>query len=627
MTYITLDLEELLHLKSISDPAVAETGTVAVSVGSDYKKSGSEFKREIWVYEQGKGFRKLTSGEHFDRLPRLSRDGQHVSFLSDRNSGDKAAPKSSVYVVGIQGGEPWRINLNGEVSDHRWLDDGSLIVLASETSERQAGDQLHDELEFEAKPNYSALWRIPFQSGVPEKLTSNLQVWEFDCSPDGSFVAAVVSDQPYERFWYRSRLVAINPDSKEVRKLFDPSFRQLGSPRVSPDSRHILYTCSLWSDRGSQNGDLMLSTADGKKTVNLTEGAPYSVSWAEWLDHASFLFLAKRKFSQVFFRGEATGGVQERAQLEANVAPQWVPKFAITKGKVYFSAQRADSPPELWSMNLSDHRLEKLSEFNSHLRHKEAEEVRMNAFEWSNERGVTLTGFVRVPKNYSSDSKWPLIVQVHGGPTSSVSWTYMDTGTVAASQGFLVFYPNYTGSTGRGRAFAEANRGDMGGQDLQDILAGVKELQTRYSIDQARIYITGGSYGGFMSMWAVTQTEIFRASAALFGISNWVSFHGTSCLSDWDEIHYAQSPYEFDLYDRFSPIRNVKKVKTPTLLLHGEQDPYVPVGQSYEFYRALKDRGIETSLIVYPREGHGFREEAHFVDAYTRVLNWFKSHQ
>lgn len=626
-----MEFKDLVEVNSVSAPSAnAFTGDVVFTVGHDLKKKGEGFKRAVWSVDSGGRLTRLTSGDYNDRVPSTSPDGSTLAFISDRKRGQDESV-SSLYLVSMRGGEPWKAPLKGEVYDFRWLSDGSLMVLAADSSVSDKAKSERDELDFEHEHVFSSLWRVAPQTGYATKLTEGVQIWEFDCSSDGSTVVAVTSDLPYERLWYRSKISLIRfSDSKtDLKTVFNPGFRQVGSPRVSPDLAHTLFTCSLWSDRGVESGDLYLCDLGSQTVRNITEGSNYSVSWAEWLDHGSFMFLAKRTDSQVFFKARTTGEIAEYAEFNGSIAPAFAPRFSLGKGRIFFSAQRRDAPPELWSIGFSDSRLSVHTSFNQHIRKHDAEPVGMQPFKWVNRKGVEMTGFLRLPPDpgRSADkSGLPLVAWIHGGPTSSVPWSYLDTGSVFASKGYIVFYPNYTGSTGRGRSFAEANRGDMGGQDLQDILDGVEAVSATHPVDKTRVYITGGSYGGFMTMWAVTQTKVFAAAAALFGVSDWVSFHGTSNLSDWDEIHYSESPYNFERYDRFSPIRAVRDAATPTLLLHGEKDPYVPVGQSYEFYRALSDLGVETRLIVYPREGHGFREEAHFVDAYTRVLNWFETH-
>jgi dipeptidyl aminopeptidase/acylaminoacyl peptidase len=170
--------------------------------------------------------------------------------------------------------------------------------------------------------------------------------------------------------------------------------------------------------------------------------------------------------------------------------------------------------------------------------------------------------------------------------------------------------------------------GDMGGKDFQDIIAGIDYLVQQGTADPNRLGISGGSYGGFMTSWAVTQTERFKAAVECWGITNWVSFHGTSTLHKWDAIAYKADPYEANgAHRQFSPLTHIKHAKTPTLILHGELDQIVPVSQGYELFRALRDHNVESELVIYPREGHGpLLERKHLIDASMRIMEWFEKY-
>jgi dipeptidyl aminopeptidase/acylaminoacyl peptidase len=193
--------------------------------------------------------------------------------------------------------------------------------------------------------------------------------------------------------------------------------------------------------------------------------------------------------------------------------------------------------------------------------------------------------------------------------------------------GYAVLLPNPRGSSGRGQAFARANLGDMGGGDLRDILAGVDAVVAEGIADGDRVAIVGTSYGGFMSAWAIGQTDRFRAAVAMAAVTNWLSFHNTTNIGRFDELFLDADPYdpEGDYFAR-SPIAHVRRVRTPTLVMHGEVDLCVPLSQGQELYQALAAEGVETELVVYPREGHGWRERAHVLDGIERMRAWLDRH-
>jgi dipeptidyl aminopeptidase/acylaminoacyl peptidase len=224
-------------------------------------------------------------------------------------------------------------------------------------------------------------------------------------------------------------------------------------------------------------------------------------------------------------------------------------------------------------------------------------------------------------------SKAPMVVIVHGGPASAVRPSWSDQALLLASQGYFVFMPNPRGSFGQGEAFTRANVKDFGYGDLRDILRGVDAVLAAAPVDASRIGLYGHSYGGYMTMWAVTQTDRFRAAVAGAGIASWQSYYGQNRIDQWMLPYFGKSVYDDpEVYARSSPITFIKKVKTPTLVLQGERDAEVPLPQAYEFWHALRSLGVETQLVVYGDEGHHIRKPANVRDQVQRIVGWFDSH-
>jgi dipeptidyl aminopeptidase/acylaminoacyl peptidase len=236
-------------------------------------------------------------------------------------------------------------------------------------------------------------------------------------------------------------------------------------------------------------------------------------------------------------------------------------------------------------------------------------------------------GWLLAPASLPEGSRAPMITVVHGGPSGAISPGFSSQVLLLASQGYYVFLPNPRGSFGQGEAFTEANRRDFGQGDLRDILAGVDTVLAREPVDGSRLGITGWSYGGYMTMWAVTQTQRFRAAVAGAGISNWQSYYGTNRIDTWMLPFYGASVYDDPAaYARSSPMSFIKQAHTPTLVVHGERDSEVPVTQGFEFWKALKTLGVETQLVVYADEGHGLRKPEHLRDRSRRTVQWFDTH-
>ena len=244
--------------------------------------------------------------------------------------------------------------------------------------------------------------------------------------------------------------------------------------------------------------------------------------------------------------------------------------------------------------------------------------------------GLDLEAFLTLPPNRSAGTTHPLIVAIHGGPHGQQGPAFNIKAQVYASKGWATLMVNYRGSTGYGQKFADAIAKDQNGQEARDVLAGVDAALARHPwLDAGRIGVEGGSYGGQLANWLVTQTGRFKAAISTAGIANLVSFNYTAFYHDYLAVEFGAYPHESNTMDTLwerSPLRYVAKVKTPVLILHGENDSDVPVSEAEQWYIALKDVGVETVMIRYPREGHGLREPRHVIDALDRSIAWYERH-
>ena len=284
-----------------------------------------------------------------------------------------------------------------------------------------------------------------------------------------------------------------------------------------------------------------------------------------------------------------------------------------------------DTPPEIWVGPIGEWR--QLTNNNSAL---SAAWGKAESLEWINE-GFNIQGWLLSPAKVEPGKKYPMVVLIHGGPSSAVTpdWPAgfgMSRAIIAAlsSRGYYVLMPNPRGSYGQGEEFTRANVKDFGHGDLRDILAGIDAATKKYPIDSAHLGVTGWSYGGYMTMWTVTQTNRFHAAVAGAGIANWQSYYGQNLIGQWMIPFFGASVYDDPaVYEKSSPIHFIKNAKTPTLVIVGERDAECPAAQSYEFWHALKTLGVPTQLIIYPSEGHMFIEPKHQVDRLEQTVGWF----
>ena len=243
---------------------------------------------------------------------------------------------------------------------------------------------------------------------------------------------------------------------------------------------------------------------------------------------------------------------------------------------------------------------------------------------------MSIQGWLLFPRSYDPRQRYPMVVSVHGGPGSAKLPAWPGVGlepALLSELGYFVLYPNPRGSFGAGEAFTRANVKDFGGGDLRDILTGVEKVAGTLPVDKGRVGITGWSYGGYMTMFAVTQTNLFRAAVAGAGIANWQSYYGENAIDQWMLPFFGASVYDDPaVYAKSSPITFIKNVKTPTLVLVGDRDGECPAPQSYEFWHALKTLGVKTDLVVYPNEGHHLRLPEHQRDVNRRMVEWFEKY-
>jgi dipeptidyl aminopeptidase/acylaminoacyl peptidase len=254
---------------------------------------------------------------------------------------------------------------------------------------------------------------------------------------------------------------------------------------------------------------------------------------------------------------------------------------------------------------------------------------RVENITWSNE-GSAVQGWLLYPAGFDASKKYPMIVSIHGGPANlnTPHWPGVNFDlSVLSALGYFVFFPNPRGSYGQGETFTRANVKDFGYGDLRDILAGVDAVLKSAPVDSTRLGVAGWSYGGYMTMWTVTQTNRFKAAVAGAGIANYQSYYGENSIDQWMIPYFGASVYDDPAeYAKASPITFIKKARTPTLVVVGERDGECPMPQSYEFWHALRTLGVPTELVIYPGEGHSFRQPDHRRDVLERTVRWFEQY-
>jgi dipeptidyl aminopeptidase/acylaminoacyl peptidase len=556
-----------------------------------------------------------------------SADSKRIAFLADL-PGD--VPSAQLWTAAADGSAPAKhADLKGYAQAPRFSPDGSkLALLFIEGMPRVAGPLQP------MTPLAGVIGQEIFEQRITtidlstDHLTQvtpvDVYVYEYDWTPDGQGWAASAAHGSGDANWWVAHLYLVNAQTGEMRDIYKPKL-QIADPRVSPDGRNVAFTEGLMSDEGSTGGDVHIVPVTGGPARNLTpeiKASPYAVAWAA----PDRIVFAENVDGNYGFGSVSTKGgpVQLLWKGEETAYPAstgWVAK-SVAEGEISTAIvrQAANTPPEVWAGAIG--KWKQLTNLNAGLTPAWGD---MRNVHWMN--GATrVQGWLMLPKDFSPGKKYPLVVTVHGGPSAACAsrWDERGAGPLSA-MGYFALCPNPRGSYGQGEAFTQGNVKDFGGGDYRDIMAGVDAISKEYSIDTKRIGIRGHSYGGYMTMWAETQTHRFAAAVAGAGLSDWLSYYGLNDIDEWMTPFFGASVYDDPaVYAKSDPMHFVKAVKTPTLILVGDRDGEVPMEQSVEWWHALEDLHVPTRLVVYPNEGHAFIKPADSRDYTLRTLEWFE---
>ena len=615
----------------------ADGERIAFAVAGVVVGEGDEGKARIWSGPIGGEVRQITRGPGSDTLPRFSPDGARLAFASDRDHPGRA----SLFLLG-PGAEALPVGeVAGSVEEIGWASEDEVVVLAADPGSDTAGIQGAIEIgvDAEADPevrrplkSWRRLYRVDLANGETTEVGpgDGLTVWEFSLYDGGRRAVAVVSEDPGEGGWYEGWIASIELSSGAVTRLYESEL-QLERPRVSPDGRWLAWTENWCSDRGVVAGTLSVRGLDGGEVRELAPGC--DVTKFEWIDHSRLRVCGPRG-TRVYLGtvGLEDGELEEIFAGPVRLGTMHQVNVAGDAAAGRFAAVREapGEPPEVAVLDAADPGAgwREITSLNGHL--KELTVPDMQEVAWEGEGGLEIEGLLVRPAG--ATGPLPMIVNVHGGPTACWEWCfspgYWNTAQVFTEAGYAVLLPNPRGSAGRGRDFAKANQGDVGGGDFRDILAGVDACVERGIAIDHQIGAWGGSYGGFMSAWMVGNTDRFAAIVPFACHTNWLSFHNTANVPAFDRQFVDADPYEAGgRYFHLSPVVHAPKGTTPTLFLHGALDKICPLSQAEEMYRALAEAGVETELAIYPREGHSvISERKHAVDAIGRLLSWMDRH-
>lgn len=573
-------------------------------------------------------------------------DSRHLAFLSDCGNDQR---RKDLYLADADDVASLKklATLKGPAQDLSWAPDGHAIgFLYVENGTRRAsalaaakpatGEIGVDGVEVQR------IAMVAAAGGEPSLLSpAASHVYEFAWSSDAGHVAYVAAPPPGDNNWWIAKLMVQEARAGAApRVAVDPATTrgslhglQIALPRWSPDGQRIAFIGGLMSDQGATGGDIYSVPATGGEPTDLTPGTRVTPVWLAWKgNHGMLVSQLANGTSQV--AEYAVTATAARPRREFFTLPASIGDGGDAMGlslsddlsRVAFVQSSFDAAPEVHAGPLDTTPPPAVTRVNAASKPAWG---KTESIEWDNE-GRHVQGWLIYPAGYDPGKTYPMVVVVHGGPASAVMPRWPDVGyggVPFAALGYFVFMPNPRGSFGQGEAFVQANRKDFGYGDLRDTLAGIDAIEKRLPVDDKRLGLTGWSYGGFMSMFAPTQTQRFKAVVAGAGIGNWQSYYGQNLIDQWMPPYFGATVYDDPaVYAKSSAVNFIKKTTAPTLVVVGDRDAECPAAQSLEFWHALRAQGVPTSLVIYPNEGHRFVNPAHQRDVLQRALLWFQKY-
>jgi dipeptidyl aminopeptidase/acylaminoacyl peptidase len=627
-----MTIEDALAIKQINAPQFSPDGKrIAYTVSEWDRKENRRVSHIYLVSVDGGQSVKLTNGEKGESAPQWSPDGARIAFIADRDKG------AQIWVIPADGGEAEKLTTEeNAIQSFRWSPDGKQIAFVTrdtpkdkDAREKRKKDKF-DTITVDSDFTYLHLWTISTESKEKKRLTEGaFSVQSPQWSPDGKWIVYTTTKAGSQESSYidisadrDADILVIAASGGEARKLTDKP-APYANPQWSPDGKWI--ACAAGANLWATKMDILVIPAAGGAPKNLTadfgESVGAGITWSA--DGKSLYFSSGSGVYTQIFSISAGGGKARAITKENRVYDQF--DLSADGKLIAYTVNDSRTPEDIWVAASTGGEGRKITWVNPHL--KDFAVAETEVIKWKGPDNFDIEGLLIKPLGYEAGKRYPLILQIHGGPYGRFSDTFNSRNQIWAANGYAVLMPNPRGSTGYGLKFTQANIGDWGGKDFQDIMAGVDAAIAKGVADPDKLVVMGGSYGGFMTFWTVTQTDRFKAAIGHAAISDWYSFHGQSDVPGLMEYGFNGKPWEStETYRRWSPMTYVSKVKTPLMITHGERDMRVNIQQGEQYYRSLKKRGVEVVFYRYPREGHGIQEPNHIIDLVQRQLEWFDSH-
>ena len=626
----------------ISDAAEVSTdGRRAVFAGTIVDALDGDPPTRICMTDLASGdTRVLTFGPNVDRLPKFAPDGSLVAFLSDRH---KAGDFQLYLLDPATGAARPTPSVEGWVEYLHWSPDGGKILLGvAGHGADVAGGQgaITTKAVVEDLPSWAPSvetgteghrWRTAWIYEIATNLVRPIgrperNVWEAVWCGNGA-LAAVVSDGPAEGSWYGARLAVIDIDTGDAREVYAPK-SQLGWPAASPSGLHLAVVEAISSDRWIVAGDLQLINTTSAE-IQKVDTRGVDITYTEWRSERQLLLAGHRGFETVVGLYDAISSVFHEIWTSQDITTggRYISVSGLNElGDCVLVGESFTLAPEIAAIRKGEYRT--VRSFDLGYAEKSKSIAAVERLTWNAPDRLEIQGWLIRPHGAGPH---PLVLNVHGGPVGHWRPTWLGRRgafiLMLVERGYAVFFPNPRGSTGRGQDFARRVLGEMGGADTYDHLSGLDYLVDKGIADRNRLGVTGGSYGGFMTSWLISQDTRFGAAVSVAPVTNYVTAHLVSNIPDFVSLFLADEYTNPNgKYFTRSPVMYARNVKTPTLNICGALDRCTPPEEAMQFHHALLECGVRSVLVTYPQEGHGVRSFPAAIDYAARVVDWFQEH-
>ena len=628
--------EDYYSLEVASDPQISPDGKTIAYVVTSIDRKQNRKRSQIWMVPfNGSGEPWALTNAESSSSPRWSPDGSSIAFLSARHDPQTGvAQRAQLYIISVHGGEPRRLTeLKNGVSAFQWSPNGARVACVSKIgpSDNAAANKDRSDVRDYTNPAYKLdgagyyddrrthLWVVDVKSAAARQVTSgeNNNDSDLQWSPDGSRIAYAV-ERTDESMMRDSEVHTVEPDSGKNSRVAAPEVF-VHTLRWSHDGKKLAYIGS--SDEVTMP-KLFVSNVDGGTFAVASDTVTYPTELEWTAGDRSLVYVAAARGEHLLSRLDLASRKEAPIRVSGSVRA-----MSIGEGDRAIAYAGTDDlhPGDIFAMDLPAGNARQLTHLSEKLL-ASLDLQRMERLPFKGDDGWAVEGFFMKPVGWQAGKTYPMMLMIHGGPNGMWGPIWNLEAQSYAARGWAVLLTNPRGSSGYGEAFQRGVDKEWGGKAYRDVMAGVDAALAKYPwVDKERLGLTGQSFGGFMTDWVVGQTTRFKAAITLSGISDMVSIEGVRDAYYGHSRDFGGDLWEnFDLYWKYSPIRNAKNVKTPTLILHGEVDNRVPLEQGEEFFRALSHFGVPSELVIFPREPHSLRSEPrHLVDVLEWQIYWF----